>query len=131
MLENVRFGSATTFEKIGYYMLNSVSRPGSLIKGLKAHKIISSARLPTVMLSNAPAVSPKSLEILSVASVSVTDSGMIASRFQMKIINAGVLVLETRMAASEKIAEKMTLIPIISFVCSLNIEARLHDLLLP
>ena len=112
-------------------MLARVSKKYSQMKGFRAHKIISSARLPILILRRAPAVSPKSWDILSVASVSVMDSGMIASRFQMKITKAGTAVFEIMIAAREKITEKMTFILIISFVWTLNMKVGLQEPLLP
>lgn len=81
-----------------------------------------------VMLRRAPAVSPKSLEILSVASVSVIDSGTIARRFQMNITSAGLLVLEIMIADAANAPEKTILGRIIFFVCCLNMEIELQGL---
>jgi hypothetical protein len=131
VLEIIRIKPTLILGEIGAHMLLSVSKSYPRTKCAQTHKIISSARLPIVIFRSAPAVSPKSWEIRSVASVSVTDSGIIASRFQMKIIKAGALVFEMMIAASEKMAEKMTFILIISFVWALNIEVGLHDPLLP
>lgn len=90
--------------------------------------MISSARFPMVMLRRAPAVSPKSLEILSVASVSVIDSGTIARRFQMNITSAGLWVLEITTADAANAPEKMILGLTICFVCCLNMETELQGL---
>lgn len=95
---------------------------------VETHKMISSARFPMVMLRRAPAVSPKSLEILSVASVSVIDSGTIARRFQMNITSAGLWVLEIMTADAANAPEKMILGLTICFVCCLNMEIELQGL---
>lgn len=83
---------------------------------VETHKMISSARFPMVMLRRAPAVSPKSLEILSVASVRVMDNGTIAKRFQMNIKSAGLWVLEIMTADAANAPEKMILGLTICFV---------------
>jgi hypothetical protein len=83
------------------------------------------------ILRSAPAVSPRSWEIRSVASVRVTDSGTIASRFQMKMTKAGALVFDTAIAASEKMRENMTFKLIMLFVWVLNIEVEVEHPLLP
>lgn len=95
---------------------------------VETHKMISSARFPMVMLRRAPAVSPKSLDILSVASVSVIDSGTIARRFQMNITSAGLWVLEIMTADAANAPEKMILGLTICFVCCLNMEIELQGL---
>ena len=81
-----------------------------------------------VMLRRAPAVSPKSLDILSVASVSVIDSGTIARRFHMNITSAGLWVLERMIADAAKAPEKTILGLRICFVCCLNMEKELQGL---
>lgn len=93
---------------------------------ITTHKMISSARFPMVMLRRAPAVSPKSSEILSVASVSVTESGTIARRFQTNIKSAGLAVLEITIADTANTPEKTTLRLRIFCDCCLNMEVDLQ-----
>jgi hypothetical protein len=81
-----------------------------------------------VMLRRAPAVSPKSWEIISVASVSVMDSGTIARRFQTNIKSAGLEVLEMTIADAANAPEKMILGLTICFVCRLNMDIELQGL---